>query len=474
MPIAATHLLTLPGPIEIPSLVRHWPSTAPLWVLYSARTHPRWARYSLLAQPAAVLTVGSSHWSLTRAPDHGDDALLDEVERRLRPFADDAIGALCAALDLARQQHVSSSLPFAGGWIASLSYDLGRMFEPAAAAPHRTPDSFDWPLAHLAWCPKAAILDHQSARTFIIGPEGDDLADLIATASNAADLHAPDDAGDDFLLEDWRPELPRAQVEAAVARTIQYIREGDIFQANIAQRFRAAFTGSPRALFAEAMRTALPWYGSLLELPDDRRLISLSPELLASFDPVTGRLTTRPIKGTLPGHRAAADLMQSTKDAAELTMIVDLMRNDIGRVCRAGSIRVDDARTIETHPTVHHGVATVSGLLRTDVSVRDLLTALFPAGSVTGAPKIRAMQIIDELEPVHRGPYCGSIGFFSSTGAFALNVAIRTLALKGADACYWAGAGIVADSDPSAEYHEMLAKTLAARALTRLRAPTAH
>jgi para-aminobenzoate synthetase component 1 len=154
-------------------------------------------------------------------------------------------------------------------------------------------------------------------------------------------------------------------------------------------------------------------------------------------------------------------LLASAKDAAELNMIVDLERNDLGRVCEVGSVRVVEPRTVEAHPTVYHGVATIEGLLRDDVTLVDLLRATFPGGSVTGAPKIRAMEIIDELEPVRRGPYCGAIGYIGGDGAIEFNVAIRTMTVKDGLVHVPVGGGIVADSDPAAEYDETLVKARA-------------
>ena len=196
-----------------------------------------------------------------------------------------------------------------------------------------------------------------------------------------------------------------------VSNTIDYIAAGDIFQANITQRLCGTFDGSTRALGRSALALSQAWYGAYLELPAGRCLVSLSPELFLDADFNSRAVITRPIKGTRPTTVDARDLLESPKDAAELHMIVDLMRNDLGRVCEYGSVRVPQSRAIETHPTVHHGVAEITGSLCADVSLGRLLEATFPGGSVTGAPKIRAMQIIDELEPVSRGPYCGAIGF---------------------------------------------------------------
>jgi anthranilate/para-aminobenzoate synthase component I len=197
----------------------------------------------------------------------------------------------------------------------------------------------------------------------------------------------------------------------------------------------------------------------------DFALICNSPELFFRVTVLPDgrrKITTRPIKGTrprLPGMEAA--LRDSIKDQAELNMIVDLERNDLGRICEIGSVKVTEPRTIESHPTVYHGVATIEGTLRADVRFVDILRAMFPGGSVTGAPKIRAMEIIEELEPVRRGPYCGAIGYIDTDGSMEFNIAIRTMIAKDGLIHIPVGGGIVADSDPAAEYEETMVKAQA-------------
>jgi para-aminobenzoate synthetase/4-amino-4-deoxychorismate lyase len=247
-----------------------------------------------------------------------------------------------------------------------------------------------------------------------------------------------------------------------VAEAVSLVHAGDVFQANIAQRFSARWQGARRAIMRAALGAARPRYGAWIESPG-HALASMSPELFLEVDRRSGRAVTRPVKGTRPAHESPAALAASEKDAAELHMIVDLMRNDLGRVAAPGSVRVDVARAIESHETVLHGVAEVSATLRPGTGPVELLRASFPPGSVTGAPKVRAMQVIDALEPCPRGPYCGAVGLLSPD-RIALNVAIRTIALSGASPGggtlrYSAGCGIVADSVPRAEYEESLHKS---------------
>ncbi len=261
--------------------------------------------------------------------------------------------------------------------------------------------------------------------------------------------------GGSYTLGPLRSVVGEEVYTASVARALGYIAAGDVYQVNLTHPLRAPVTGDTRALAADAIERTGAWFGAYLETPT-RTIVSTSPELLVRVTP-EGRISARPVKGTRPpgGER---ELAASEKDAAELAMIVDLMRNDLGRVCELGSVRVESAREIEAHARVAHTVATVSGQLRAEASWEDVLRAVFPAGSITGAPKIRAMQIIDELEPEPRGVYCGSIVWIGDDGSMDLSVAIRTAEIRAGELRYGVGAGIVADSDPRGEWRETLQK----------------
>jgi para-aminobenzoate synthetase component 1 len=288
----------------------------------------------------------------------------------------------------------------------------------------------------------------------------------IANSSHAdRDDHAASAARPATYITHLEADEPRAAFERSVARTVEYIRAGDIFQANISQRFSARWQGCPRDIAAAAFAAGEPRYGAYIETAT-HALASMSPELFLHADR-SGAVVSRPIKGTLSRNERAELLLASEKDAAELHMIVDLMRNDLGRLCKPGSVRVSEPRSIESHITVHHAVAEISGTLREGASLIDLLRATWPPGSVTGAPKVRALQVIDELEPVSRGPYCGAIGAIGRD-ALTLNVGIRTICMhRDQDGSagntgtlrYSAGCGIVADSVPAKEYEESLHKT---------------
>jgi anthranilate/para-aminobenzoate synthase component I len=317
-------------------------------------------------------------------------------------------------------------------WVGYLGYDFGRLFE---RLPSRAHDDLGLPLFRFSLQPDLLELP----RDLRHGPPLDGERALRSTFTQGAYL-------------------------AAVDRAIEYIRAGDVFQVNLSQRFSLPHAEHPAVLYARLRRESPARYGACLAY-QDFAILSNSPELFLCVEPQTDgrrRVITRPIKGTRP--RAAgmdAQLRDSAKDQAELNMIVDLERNDLGRVCEIGSVKVAEPRTIEAHPTVYHGAATIEGTLRDDVTFVDLLRATFPGGSVTGAPKIRAMEIIDELEPVRRGPYCGAIGYLAADGSMEFNVAIRTMILKDGHVHIPVGGGIVADSDPAAEYEETLVKAKA-------------
>jgi len=256
----------------------------------------------------------------------------------------------------------------------------------------------------------------------------------------------------------------RAEYESAVARIRDYIAAGDVYQVNLAQRFQTPCAGPPLDLYRRLRARSAAPFGAYLAL-GPLTIASISPERFVRLDAATRVAEARPIKGTRPrGATPAEDaalagaLTASEKDRAENVMIVDLLRNDLGKVCRPGSVRVPELYALESHPTVHHLVSTVTGVLGDGADAFDLLRAAFPGGSVTGAPKIRAMEIIAELERGRRGVYCGAIGYVSATGGMDLNIPIRTVVLQDGGASFHAGAGIVWDSDPAAEYEETLAK----------------
>ncbi len=387
------------------------------------------------------------------------------------------------------------------GWIGWLSYDLGRAIEPASASPlaqrgDTWRDDRHWPLACLRRCDALLAYEHSGRAWWLAhapGARAEHRATQLAEwfAGLCADPYRGPGAARGFTLGPPAHTTLRADFERAVARVIEHLGAGDAYQVNLAHRLTCDFSGSARALFAALAAAALPRHGAYVEHDEvggggsggGRAAVACaSPELFLRYDPRTRCLETRPMKGTRPLAAPEAELLESAKDKAELTMIVDLMRNDLGRVAETGSVRVEAARTIERHGAGDSGVlqatGTVAGTLRAGLGVRELLAAAFPPGSVTGAPKVSAMRIIESLEPVRRGPYCGAIGFFGDDGGLNLSVAIRTACIRGSAAApahpdafahatldYSVGAGIVADSLPGAEWQETLTKARVLAAL---------
>ena len=317
--------------------------------------------------------------------------------------------------------------PGKGRWIGYLSYDLGRLFEQL---PQQAADDLNLPLFAFTYC----------------RPVGER-------------IYAPEPEYG-LCHQKLQSNFTRPQYESAVARAIEFIRAGDVFQVNLSQRFSVGMRVHPALVYQQLLRNSPGRYAAYLGL-GDFAILSNSPELFFRVTP-DRKIITCPIKGTRPASPGMREeLLHSEKDKAELNMIVDIERNDLGRVCTIPSVRVTAPRVIESHPTLFHGVATIEGTLRDDVTFVDLLRAIFPGGSVTGAPKIRAMQIIDELEPVRRGPYCGAIGYIAADGSMEFNVAIRTIIVKDGLAYIPVGGGIVADSQPAAEFDETLVKAQA-------------
>lgn len=366
--------------------------------------------------------------------------------------------------------------PFGGGWFAVLAYDLGREIE---RIPARTQDDLPFPSLYLARHDTLLAFDHRDGTWWAAGllpvhlPAGEHAAYAQAQAAGLlarfAALPQPRKAEPaPAAAGTAASNFTRAGYLAAVRRVLDYIAAGDIYQANLAQRFEAPWRAPAFELYRRLRAASPARYGVYAALSEGRALASISPELFLSM---RGReVLTRPIKGTRPrGATPAADaalaaeLEASPKDRAELTMIVDLERNDLGRVCDYGSVRVVSAGELERHPTVFHRTAAIAGRLHHRRGAAELLRAMFPGGSVTGAPKIRAMQIIEELEPTRRGPYCGALGWLGANGDLELNLAIRTVLVdeRAGRAWYQAGGGIVADSDPRREYEETLAKAAA-------------
>lgn len=351
-------------------------------------------------------------------------------------------------------------LPFAGGLIGYLAYDFGRRLERFDVA---ATDDLHLPDAQLGLYAWALISDHQlQTSQLIFHPALPDAERqrliIVFEAPKRASPGAPFTLAH-AMTGDWTP----AHYRAAFERVQTYIHAGDCYQINLTQRFRAPCQGDAWAAY-QALRAACPTpFSAFMPLAEGGALLSLSPErFIQARD---GHVEARPIKGTRPRGRTpaedaanGAELLASTKDRAENLMIVDLLRNDLGRTCRIGSVAVPELFALESYPNVHHMVSSVTGELAADKDALHLLADSFPGGSITGAPKIRAMQIIDELEPHRRAFYCGSMLYMDVRGEMDSSIAIRSLLVKNGQVVCWGGGAVVADSRWEDEYAESLTK----------------
>jgi para-aminobenzoate synthetase component I len=363
-------------------------------------------------------------------------------------------------------------LPFPlGGCFGYWGYDLKNFVEPKL--PRRSVNESELPDCHVGFYDSLVVFDHRLGKKWIVSTG-------LTLDGSRQEAHARK------RLEFWRglltatsPELSactthtpasrkissnlsRAEFISRVQRAQEYVRTGDIYQVNLSQRLAAPCPYSGWQLFQRLSAVSLAPFSAYLDCADFQ-LASSSPELFLRLN--GSHILTRPIKGTRPRSqdpdqdaRLSYELQTSSKEMAELVMITDLLRNDLGRVCEYGSVQVPELVRLERYPQVQHLVSTVEGRLRPDVTHFAAFASCFPGGSITGAPKIRAMEIIDELEPITRGPYTGSIGYLGFNRESQLNITIRTAVCKNGTAWFHAGAGIVADSNPSAEYEETLAK----------------
>ncbi|UXN63892.1 aminodeoxychorismate synthase component I [Phyllobacterium sp. A18/5-2] len=428
--------------------------------LDSAMRHENLARYSYVAaDPFGKLMVqnGVAGWN--------------GVAIDMRPLE-----ALSYYLDVYRLDDQPELPPFQGGAIGYFSYEFGRLLERLPQPD--VPIQGSMPDATWYFYDVVLAFDHQSRRVWLISsglPEESEAA-RVARRIERSELFlgaiqrdsgqmAPEPQHDLRIPRaSWRSNFERDDYMQAVAKVVEYILDGDIFQANIAQRFIADLPKNfaPWRFYKALRKQNAATFAAYLD-HGDIIVASSSPERFIS---VKGdQVETRPIKGTMPrsqdpneDKRLADILLKSEKDRAENLMIVDLMRNDLSRVCRPHSVLTPVLCGLETYASVHHLVSVVTGRLAEGNCLADLIRAAFPGGSITGAPKLRAMEIITEIEREARGVYCGSIGFIGFNGNFDGNIGIRTVLFQGGKAVFQAGGGITALSDPAAEYQETLDK----------------
>ncbi|NIY46840.1 aminodeoxychorismate synthase component 1 [Cedecea colo] len=403
--------------------------------------HPHNRFDILVAQPRATLVTRGPQTTCT-------------VNGVTSEHPDDPLALLQQTLDsFGLRPQTSPDLPFSGGALGLFGYDLGRHFEKIprlAQASAHTPDMavgiYDW----------ALIADHHQQRVTLLS-WGDILARLDWLKSLSAPVREP------FrLTSSWQSNMTREQYGRNFRQVQEYLLSGDCYQVNLAQRFSASYAGDEWQAFNKLNAANRAPFSAFIRLPDSA-ILSLSPE---RFILLAGKkIQTRPIKGTLPrladpheDAKQAGKLAGSPKDRAENLMIVDLLRNDIGRVAVPGSVRVPELFVVEPFPAVHHLVSTITAELPESLRATDLLRACFPGGSITGAPKVRAMEIIEELEPQRRNAWCGSIGYISFCGNMDTSITIRTIIAESGKLYCSAGGGIVADSTETAEYQETFDK----------------
>lgn len=349
-------------------------------------------------------------------------------------------------------------LPFAGGLVGFWGYELCEWLEPDRIVPR----DISTPLMSVGLYHWALISDHKERRTCLVfHPDiteslKRDIVEMIGQLSDPA-------AWQNFqLLDRFQPTQTREEYQSAFQRIKDYIASGDCYEVNLTQRFTAPYRGDPWSAFKKLRTVTKAPYSAFIARPD-LTILSHSPEQFIRLN--KGHVSTNPIKGTRSRgaspeeDRAIADELQhSQKDQSENLMIVDLLRNDLGKVCQTGSISVPRLFALESYANVHHLVSTVTGKLLDDLDALCLLKSTFPGGSITGAPKIRSMEIIRELEPVARTVYCGSIGYISCDGNMDTSITIRTILAKDGELHCWGGGAIVADSDCESEYQESITK----------------
>jgi para-aminobenzoate synthetase component I len=437
-----------------------------LYFLDSGMGFDRLGRYSF---------IGSSPFMTLKS--YGRDISLTHGNRE-QCFQGDPFDTLRDLMNRYRLESVGYPVPFVGGVVGYLSYDLGRLLEKI---PEKTINDLGLPDMYLGFYDCGIAFDNLTGTAYIVStgfPEQNEPRRLerakqrsrelldrlnnihyeISSTPSESPTISPDQNGviSNFIKSDYLKAVERAR---------RYIIDGDIFEVNLSQRFEAPIKVNPHQLYLK-LRTINPApFGCYLGF-SEIQIVSASPE---RFLRKTGDMVeTRPIKGTRrrgqtaeEDHSLAAELLASNKDRAENIMIVDLERNDLGRVCRYGSVKVSELAVLETYPTVFHLTSTIEGRLREDKDDIDLIRATFPGGSITGAPKVRSMEIIEELEPTRRSIYTGSIGYIGFNGDIDLNIVIRTFIVKGDRVYFQAGGAVVYDSDPVQEYRETLDKARA-------------
>ncbi|CAM3832787.1 aminodeoxychorismate synthase component I [Rheinheimera salexigens] len=439
------HLIQDKLPKNLLDYFSHFANQPWSMLLDSAASQHVNSRYDILvAEPIATLQAASGLTTLVDAQ--------GQQQTSSNPFA-----LLQQGLNRYFPNKVVTDLPFIGGALGYFGYDLGRYIEKLPTLAEHDIDLPDMAIGFYTW---ALILDKQQQQLWYVDYHGNAEAEWLKLKQK---LLTPPNASVPFsLTSDWQSNMDKASYQQRFEQIQQYLLSGDCYQINLAQRFNAHYQGDEWQAYVKLRDSNAAPFSAFLRL-EQGCVLSVSPERLLQLH--DKQVETKPIKGTRPrgfcimtDEIEANNLRNSAKDRAENVMIVDLLRNDLGKVCTPGSVAVPSLFAIESFPAVHHLVSTITGTLANNYTACDLLHAAFPGGSITGAPKVRAMEIIEQLEPHRRSVYCGSIGYINANGDMDTNITIRTLACNQQQIYCWAGGGIVADSNVDSEFQETLDK----------------
>lgn len=429
--------------------------------LFAKIRHLPWAVYLDSCQPQSVqgrydIMTACPHTTIVT---HGDVSTIATSEVIEQSY-EDPFALLQKLLNRKDVNSTKPALPFYGGAIGYFAYDLARRLEKIPTQAKITFSIPDLALGIYDW---ALVIDHHLKSAYLVSLNLQaNTATLLEQILECLSKATPNNENHFQLMTPLKANMTQEQYGTAFHKIIDYIHQGDCYQVNLAQQFSARYQGAPWIAYQQLRQKNPAPYAAYLQFPESI-IMSLSPErfLLSQQN----KVTSKPMKGTRPrgatailDHQYANELQQSPKDRAENVMIVDLIRHDLSKVCRTGSVHVPTLFDIETFPAVHQMVSTVIGELNEDKNVIDLLRACFPGGSITGTPKIRAMEIIEELEPERRAIYCGTIGYISHHQQMDMNIAIRTLLCHKNRLVLAAGGALVADSQQIAEYQETLDK----------------
>jgi len=438
------YLIPQTAPEDLATIFSHFASQPWAMLLDSAAAdHPNSRFQIMVIQPLATLTA--SNGVTTLRDEHGS-----------HDYPQDPFTVLDCALKRYFPAPVASELPFSGGALGYFGYDLGRYLEKLPVTSEHDIQLPDMAIGLYSW---ALVLDKQQKQLWCVDYNAaaethwQKLQHQLAHSANCEPFQ---------LTSSWQANMSQQQYTERFLQIQQHLLNGNCYQINLAQRFSAGYQGDEwQAYLALREANAAP-FSAFINL-ENGAVLSISPERFLQLK--NRQVETKPIKGTRPRHhnpkldqQAAEQLQQAEKDRAENVMIVDLLRNDLGKVCRVGTVKVPELFAIESFPAVHHLVSTVTGELAAQYNACDLLRGAFPGGSITGAPKVAAMQIIEQLEPHRRSVYCGAIGYINNNGDMDTNIAIRTLVCSEGVIHCWAGGGIVADSEAASEYQETLDK----------------